>query len=117
MLERQADRARIATQMAIGPFTDIRSEGDVRWQTDREVVFSSRPPVPVEARWTLTPSGDGTDVQAALSLDLAPLMGLFAAFVPHKDVANMVGPDLEPPWPRSRRSSAHNNRTTNTHGR
>src|SRR5215207_5291317 len=77
MMERQADRARIATQMAIGPFTNIRSEGDVRWQTDREVVFSSRHPVPVEARWTLTPSGAGTDLQAALSLDLAPLIGAF----------------------------------------
>jgi hypothetical protein len=52
-------------------------------------------PVPVEARWTLTPSGSGTDVQAALSLDLAPLIGMLAAFVPQKDVANMVGPDLD----------------------
>jgi carbon monoxide dehydrogenase subunit G len=95
LVERQANRARIATQMAIGPFTDIRSEGDVRWQTDREIVFSSRRPVAVEARWTLTPSGGGTDVQAALSLDLEPLIGPFAAFVPQKDVAKMVGPDLE----------------------
>ncbi|HEU5102618.1 MAG TPA: SRPBCC family protein [Roseiflexaceae bacterium] len=95
MVERQGDRARIATQMSIGPFTDIRSEGDVRWETDREVVFSSARPVPVEARWTLTPSGDGTNVQAALSLDLAPLIGPFAAFVPQKEVANVVGPDLE----------------------
>jgi carbon monoxide dehydrogenase subunit G len=95
MMERQADRARIVTQMTIGPFSDIRSEGDVRWQTDREVVFSSQRPVPVEARWTLTPSGSGTDVLAALSLDLAPLIGPFAAFVPQKEVANMVGPDLE----------------------
>jgi hypothetical protein len=30
-----------------------------------------------------------------LSLDLAPLMGMLAAFVPQKDVANMVGPDLD----------------------
>jgi carbon monoxide dehydrogenase subunit G len=95
MLARQADGARIATRMSIGPFTDIRSEGDVRWQTDREVVFCSRRPVPVEARWTLTPSGSGTDVQVALSLDLAPLIGPFAAFVPQNEVANVVGPDLE----------------------
>jgi carbon monoxide dehydrogenase subunit G len=95
MLDRQVDYARIATQMSIGPFTNIRSEGDVRWQTDREVVFSSRQPLPVEARWTLTPSGDGTDLQAALSLDLAPLMGPFAALVPDNEVAKVVGPDLE----------------------
>jgi carbon monoxide dehydrogenase subunit G len=95
MMDRQVDRARIATQMAIGPFTDIRSEGDVRWQAGREVVFRSQRPLPVEARWTLTPSGSGTDLQAALSLDLAPLIGPLAAFVPQKDIANMVGPDLD----------------------
>jgi hypothetical protein len=81
--------------MTIGPFSNIRSEGDVRWQNGREVVFSSRTPLPIEARWTLTPSGSGTVLQAALSLDLTPLIGILAAFVPHKDVANMVGPDLD----------------------
>jgi carbon monoxide dehydrogenase subunit G len=95
LMDRQPDRARIATQMTIGPFSNIRSEGDVRWSAGREVVFSSRKPVSVEARWTLTPSGSGTDLQAALSLDLAPLIGLLAAFVPQQDVANMVGPDLD----------------------
>ncbi len=95
MIDRQPDRARIATHMTIGPFSNIRSEGDVRWSAGREVIFSSRSPLPVEARWTLTPSGGGTDLQAAFSLDLEPLMGLLAAFVPQKDVANMVGPDLD----------------------
>jgi hypothetical protein len=95
MIDRQPDRARIATEMAIGPFSNIRSEGDVRWQNGREVVFSSRTPLPIEARWTLTPTGSGTVLQAALSLDLTPLIGILAAFVPHKDVANMVGPDLD----------------------
>jgi carbon monoxide dehydrogenase subunit G len=95
MIERQPDRARIVTHMSIGPFSNIRSEGDVQWQDDREVIFSSRTPLPVEARWTLTPSGSGTELQAALSLDLTPLIGMLAAFVPQKDVANMVGPDLD----------------------
>jgi len=95
LIEHQPDRARIATYMTIGPFANIRSEGDVRWQAGREVVFSSRRPLPVEARWILKPSGSGTDLQAMLSLDLAPLIGVLAAFVPHKDVANMVGPDLD----------------------
>ena len=95
MLDRQPDRARIATQMTIGPFSNIRSEGDVRWQAGREVVFSSRTPVPVEARWILTPCGSGTNLQAAFSLDLAPLIGMLAALVPQQDVANMVGPDLD----------------------
>ena len=95
MLDRQPDRARIATQMSIGPFSNIRSEGDVRWQAGREVVFCSRTPVRVESRWILTPSGSGTDLQAAFSLDLAPLMGILAALVPQQEVANMIAPDLD----------------------
>jgi carbon monoxide dehydrogenase subunit G len=95
MLDRRADRARIATEMSIGPFSNLRSEGDVYWKPGREVVFSSHRPVSVEARWTLTPSDGGTNLQAAFTLDLAPLIGLLAAFVPQKDVANIVGPDLE----------------------
>jgi len=95
MIERQADCARVSTQMALGPFGDFRSEGDVRWEQGREVVFSAHRPVTVEARWTLTPANGGTDLHAALSLDLAPIIGPLAAFVPQKDVANMVGPDLD----------------------
>lgn len=95
LVERQADYARVTTHMAFGPLGDIRSEGDVRWQTDREVVFSSRRPVQVEARWTLTPINGGTDLEAMFSLDLAPLIGLLAALVPPDQVAGMVGPDLD----------------------
>jgi len=94
-IEREADHARIATHMALGPFGDIRSEGEVRWQTDREVVFSSRLPMAVESRWTLTPANGGTDLRAVLSLDLAPLFGLFAAFVPSNQVTHIIGADLD----------------------
>jgi carbon monoxide dehydrogenase subunit G len=95
MVERGADHARVATRLALGPLGEIRSEGDDRWQPGREVVFSTRRPVPVVARWTLTPSGEGTNVQASLSLDLGPIMGPLAAFVPQSEVASMVGPDLD----------------------
>jgi hypothetical protein len=81
--------------MAIGPFPNIRSEGDVHWQAGREVVFSARTPVPVEVRWLLTPCGSGTNLQAAFSLDLAPLIGVLASLIPQHEVANMVGPDLD----------------------
>jgi carbon monoxide dehydrogenase subunit G len=95
LLDRQPERARIATHMSIGPFWNIRSEGDVYWQAGREVVFSARTPVAVEARWILTPSGSGTNLQVAFSLDLAPLLGILAALVPQQEVANMVEPDLD----------------------
>jgi carbon monoxide dehydrogenase subunit G len=95
LVERDEDHARVATHMAFGPFGDIRTEGDVRWQAGREVTFNARRPLPVEARWTLTPADGGTDLSATLSLDLAPLIGPLAAFVPQKDVAGMVAPDLD----------------------
>jgi hypothetical protein len=94
-IQRGTDRARVATHMALGLFGDIRSEGEVRWQTDREVVFSSRRPVPIESRWTLTPTDGGTDLRATLSLDLTPLIGPFAAFVPPDQVTRMIAPDLD----------------------
>src|SRR6266545_7988755 len=73
MVDQQPDHALIATHMSFGLFGDIRTEGVVRWQRDREVIFSARRPLPVEARWTLRPANGGTDLQAALALDLAPL--------------------------------------------
>jgi hypothetical protein len=88
-------QAQVITVMALGPFGEIRSAGQVRWQTDREVVFSAQRPVPVEARWTLVERPGATLLQAALALDLAPLIGPFAALVPTGEVAKMVGPDLE----------------------
>lgn len=94
-IERKTSYARIATHMALGPFGDIRSDGEVRWQTDREVVFSSRLPVPIESRWTLTPTNGGTELRASLTLDLAALIGPFAAFVPPDQVIRMIGPDLD----------------------
>lgn len=95
LLEQHPDHARVATHMALGPFGAIRNEGEVRWQTDRAIVFSSRRPVPVEARWSLAPRGAGTDLQVQLLLDLAALIGPLAAFVPAGEVAKLVGPDLE----------------------
>lgn len=95
LVEHSAGRARVATHMALGPLGSIRTEGDVRWQEGREVVFNTRRPISVEARWTLIPASGGTDVRAALSLDLGPLMGPLAAFVPQDEVAKMVGPDLD----------------------
>ena len=95
VLRRGAESAAVATEMALGPFGTLRSEGDVRWQTDREVVFSTRRPVAVEARWTLEETSAGTILQATLSLDLAPLIGPFTALIPPNEVEKMIAPDLD----------------------
>ena len=78
-----ARRARLVTHMSMGGvFGTIRCEGELTWQDNREVVFLVRTPLPVETRWTLVPATDGTDLQASMGLDLVPLLGPMAAFVP-----------------------------------
>lgn len=67
LIERDRDRVRIAAHMALGPFGDLRCEGEVRWRADREIVFCSRLPVLVESRWTLAPANGGTDLRGALA--------------------------------------------------
>jgi carbon monoxide dehydrogenase subunit G len=95
VLQRGESSARVATHMAMGPFATIRSEGDVFWQQDREVVFTSRHPVSVESRWSFVPDGKGTDLRVMLTIDLAPMLGPFAAMVPSDQVAAMIGLDLD----------------------
>ena len=43
----------------------------------------------------LTENQAGTLLQATLSLDLAPLIGPFTAFVPANEVEKMIAPDLD----------------------
>ena len=95
VLERNPTSARIATYMAFGPLGDIRSEGDVHWQTDREIIFKATQPAIIEARWTLNPANNGTGVMSQVLLDLTPMLGPVAKFVPPNQVIDMVGPRLD----------------------
>lgn len=89
-------KARLVTHMGLGGlFGTIRCEGDLTWEEPREILFKVRTPVPVETRWTLTPGVNGTDVQATMALDLAPMLGPMAAFVPTQQVADMLAAELE----------------------
>lgn len=96
MVEKSAERARLVTHMSLGGiFGTIRCEGDLTWTEPREIVFIVRRPLPVETRWTLTPAVNGTELQAAIALDLAPLLGPMAQFVPTQSVADMMAKELE----------------------
>lgn len=96
MLERKADWAKLVTHMALGGiFGTIRCEGELTWVEPSEIVFTVRKPLPVETRWTLTPTVNGTALQAAIALDLAPLLGPMAPFVPANAVADMMAKELE----------------------
>ncbi len=89
-------KARLVTHMGLGGlFGTIRCEGDLTWVEPREILFKVRTPVPVETRWTLTSAVNGTDVQATMALDLAPMLGAMAAFVPTQQVADMLAAELE----------------------
>lgn len=91
-----AARAKLVTHMSMGGiFGTIRCEGDLTWVEPREILFQVRTPLPVETRWTLSPAVNGTDLVATMGLDLTPLLGPMAAFVPTQSVADMLAKELE----------------------
>jgi hypothetical protein len=95
ILERSATSARVRTHMAFGMLGSITAIGMVQWIEGRELLFSADRPVGVESRWTLLPDPAGTRMVATMVLDLAPMMGPLAAFIPADSVAAMIGPDLD----------------------
>jgi hypothetical protein len=94
--DNEARRAKLVTHMSMGGiFGTIRCEGELTWLDNREINFLVRTPLPVDTRWTLLPATDGTDLQASMGLDLQPLLGPMAAFVPEKQVSEMLISELE----------------------
>lgn len=91
-----AGTAKLVTHMALGGiFGTIRCEGDLSWTEPSEIVFKVRTPMPLETRWTLTPKGEDTEVAATMFLDLTPMLGPMAAFVPMQQVAEMLSKELD----------------------
>jgi carbon monoxide dehydrogenase subunit G len=96
MLQRTDTRARLVTHMAMGGmFGNIRCEGDLTWTEPREIVFVVRKPLPVETRWQLFAAPTGTEIQASMALDLAPMLGPMASFVPTEQVTDMLTREIE----------------------
>lgn len=91
-----AREARLATHMSMGGiFGSIRCEGDLTWQEPHEIVFKVLSPLPVETKWLLKPRLDGTEIQASMGLDLAPMLGPLAAFVPPREVGEILTKELD----------------------
>lgn len=91
-----ARKARLVTHMSLGGiFGTIRCEGELTWVDDREILFKVRTPVPVETHWLLTQAVGGTELQATMDLNLAPMLGPMAAFVPVQQVSDMLATELE----------------------
>jgi carbon monoxide dehydrogenase subunit G len=96
VLERHSDHARIATHMALGGvFGTIRCEGELHWIDGESLSFTVRKPLPIENCWTFTPVAGGTEVSVQMSLDLTPMLGPFAQFVPTAAVSDMLREDLD----------------------
>jgi carbon monoxide dehydrogenase subunit G len=94
--DEEARKAKLVTHMGLGGlFGTIRCEGDLSWVEPREILFQVRTPVPVETRWTLNQGVNGTDISASMALDLNPMLGPMAAFVPVQQVADMLAQELE----------------------
>lgn len=93
---RQDNQAHLVTHMSLGGMLGtIPCEGDLHWVEPHEIVFKVNKPVPMETQWTLSQAVNGTDLRATMSLDLRPMLGPMAAFVPVDAVAEMVGKELE----------------------
>ncbi len=101
--------ARMITYMSLGGiFGIIRCEGDLTWTEPGDILFKVHTPVSLETRWTLIPAVYGTDLQATMSLDLRPLLGPMAAFVPKQIVSDLLAGELEAALNAIRDDSANN---------
>jgi hypothetical protein len=49
----------------------------------------------VETNWKLSPAVNGTDMDIALSLDLKPMLGPMASFVPKATVEEMMAKEMK----------------------
>jgi len=88
--------ASLVMHIAIGSvFGTIPCEGVLRWTEPHEIVFTVHRPLPVETRWHLTPVGANTELNVGLWLDLVPLLGPMAKYVPSQVVEDMIRNELK----------------------
>ncbi|NJK81035.1 MAG: SRPBCC family protein [Chloroflexaceae bacterium] len=93
---RTAHKADVVMHIAIGQmFGVIRCEGQLAWVEPESLTFKVQSPLPVETVWKLTPARNGTDVHITMSLDLVPLLGPMAAFVPTDIVIEMMTNEIK----------------------
>ncbi len=85
----------VVMHIAIGQtFGTIRCEGTLSWDEPRELTFTVHTPLPVETRWTLNPAVNGTELNIDMQLELEPLLGPMARFVPKQAVEDMMVKEL-----------------------
>jgi carbon monoxide dehydrogenase subunit G len=90
-----AQSANLTTWMRFPVAGEVRTEGELHWEAPKEVVYRSKSTLPVMARWAITPLATGSQLTATLDLDLVPLLGPMAAFVPEHAVKDVMARELD----------------------
>lgn len=88
-------QAHIVMDVFIGvPFGTIRCEGTLTWEPDHTLTLTIHTPLPVRTHWLFHPDGSGTRLTIHFELNLAPLLGPFAAYVPTESVRHIIRTEL-----------------------
>lgn len=95
MKQTSEQTADLTTWMRFPVVGEVRTEGELHWQPLQEIVYRSKSTLPVVARWAIQPLAEGTQLIATLELDLVPLLGPMAAFVPEQAVKDVMARELE----------------------
>lgn len=78
-----------------GNFGTIRCEGKLSWEEPRELTFEVSKPLPVKTHWTFAPAVNGTEINITMNLQLEPMLGPLAKFVPKNTVEDMMVKELK----------------------
>jgi hypothetical protein len=90
------DSARLTLCITIGNmFGTICFGGHLNWVEPSEINFHVKKPIDAKIQWFLTPTNLGTNVNVVACMDISPLLGPMAFFVPNDMVGNIIGSDLE----------------------
>lgn len=96
-VEESSDKqARLTLCLSINSmFGTICFAGSLIWNEPDEVIFRVKNPLNAEIRWIITPSENGSLVTVKASLDLKPLLGPMAHFVPQDIVRELMGKEFD----------------------
>jgi carbon monoxide dehydrogenase subunit G len=76
-----------------GVFGTAHVKGALHWAAPHEVVFHAHTSLEGTIHWTLSPAHyhEGTDLRITAQLDIAPMLGPMAFFVPETSVERKIG--------------------------
>jgi hypothetical protein len=94
--DRTANSEQLVMHISVGKsFGTIPCEGTLSWVEPRQVTFQVQRPLPVEMQWAIKPAVNGTEMDIDMRLDLAPLLGPMAGFVPKQMVEEMIVKEMK----------------------